>query len=458
MNIGDIFTVEIEKMINGGNAIARIDNFPIFIENACPEDKIKIKITKLNKAYAIADIVEIISESKYRIKPFCAFSKICGSCDWQHIDYNEQLNQKSKIVNETLKNIAGIEIEVPKTIASPQITEYRCKVQYPVSQTKVSKRLVSGYYKKNSHELINIKYCPIQPKIINEINEFIKEEASNLGISGYIEKKHTGLLRHIVYRISSDRSNILIIFVVNSNNIDKNLIKLAESLSNKFKEVTGICANFNEKKTNVILGKETQRIIGNDYYIERLRGIEYKVSANSFFQVNPLSAANIFDKLKELIKENIENPTILDAYSGVSSIGIWMNDIAKTVTCVEEVKSASKDALDNIQLNNLSNFEIINDDADKVFKKFILENRKFDVTIIDPPRKGSSEKALENLINLTSKYLLYVSCNPSTLARDLKYLLSNGFKINYIQPFDMFPHTYHIETVVLLEQTNINSI
>lgn len=452
MNIGSEYTVKVEKMINEGYALARVNNIPVFISEACPNDVVKIKINKINKNYLQAEIIEIIEPSPQRVKPLCSLHNVCGSCNWQHIAYEEQLNQKQLIVSETLKRIAGNSTNVEKTIPSPKIAEYRCKVQLPVSQTKVSKRILSGYYKKNSHELINIKFCPMQPQIINEITEFIKVEAQKLGLSGYDEKSHKGLLKHIVYRISSDLNDILVILVINADKYEKTLNELTEVISKQFPSIKGICVNYNSRKTNVIMSQKTQKIYGNDYYIEKLSNYKYKISANSFFQVNPLCAELIFNKVLELINSRIEKPSILDAYSGVSSFGVWLSSIASRVVCIEEVLSASQDAKCNIELNNLNNIEIINGDASVEFKKLIDRNEKFDVSLTDPPRKGCSEESLNNLIKLTNKYIVYVSCNVSTLARDMKILNESGFKTIYVQPVDMFPNTYHVETIALFEK------
>ncbi len=454
MLINDEFTVKIEKFLNEGNGLAHIDSFPIFVDSVCVGDIVKIRIKSVNKTYARAEAVELIEKSKFRIKPVCALHNVCGSCNWQFTEYSEQLRQKKNIVSEILHKFADFNCDIQDTIPSPKIYEYRCKVQYPVSQTKVSKRILAGYYKKKSHELINIKHCPLQPNIINKINEFIKIKAFELKISGYNEKKHSGLLRHAVYRISSDGTQILVILVLNSTGYNSEIFKLAELIASEYKQVKGVCANFNDRKTNVILGENTKCIIGEDYYIEELAGIKYKVSANSFFQVNPYCAEKIFDTVKSLITSKITAPRILDAYSGVSSFGIWLASIAKEVVSVEEAISASKDAAENIKLNNIKNMVIKNGDAAEEFSKMIKNKETFDVSIIDPPRKGCSAESTENLVKLTSKLIIYISCNVSTLARDMDILIKKGFKPVYIQPADMFPHTFHIETVVLFEKTN----
>lgn len=451
MNVNDVLEVKVEKMVYGGSALARVDSVPIFIDGGCPDDTLKIKIIKKNKNFLNAEIVEIIEPSKYRIKPICSLHNVCGSCNWQYISYDEQLKQKENIVKETIKNITGQDYKIEPILSSPLQKEYRCKVQYPVSQTRVSKRILSGYFKKNSHELINVKFCPMNKPIISEITEFLKLKSQELDITGYDEKTHKGLLRHFVFRQSADESEIILIIVINDNQIIKNLRVLADETMQKYPQIKGICANFNTKKTNVILDKITKVISGNDFYIERLSNKQYKVSANSFFQVNPYCATLIFDKVKELISENTTNPTILDAYAGVSSFGIWMSDIASKVVCVEEAVSSSKDAIQNVNLNNLNNVEIINGDAAVEFKKLIDNKIKFDVCLVDPPRKGCSEESIKNLVNLSRDYIAYVSCNISTLARDMNLLAEYGYYPIYIQPADMFPNTYHVETICLFK-------
>ncbi len=443
---------KIEKMVYGGNALARNGEYTVFIENGCRGDVVEAETIKMTKNYSVAKINEIIEPSEYRIKPLCALHNVCGSCGWQHIDYMCQLKEKQNIVKETIKNITGKDYDVEQTIPSPKIKEYRCKVQLPVAQTKQSKRILTGYYKKNSHELINIKYCPMQSNLINDITVFIKEEAQKLNITGYDEKHHRGLLRHIIIRQSSSQNNILVTFVINAVNAEKSLYILAENVINKYQQVKGVCANFNTKRTNVITGEKTITLAGNDYIIEELGGRKYKISAGSFFQVNPYCAEVIFNKVYELIENRVKNAVILDAYSGVSSFGVWLSPIASKIVSVEEVKSASKDAFDNLKLNNINNIEIINSDAAIAFKDMLKKGVCFDISLTDPPRKGCSMDSAQAICELTSKYIIYVSCNVSTLARDMNIFEQYGFSPVHIQPVDMFPNTPHIETVVMFEK------
>ena len=454
MKINDEIELTVEKLVYEGSALAKYDGMPVFIDGGCPGDLLKAEVVKLNKNYAKAKIKEILAPSPHRIKPFCPIHNVCGGCSWQYIAYDYQLEQKRNIVEETIKKITGEHIEVKPVIPSPETREFRSKLQYPCTQTKVSKRIIAGYYKKGTHEIVNVKYCPIQPKIIGKILEFIRTKAAELSITAYNEKKHKGELRHIIFRFSKSENTCLIIFVVNAHQLSDKLKKLSRAVMEEFAHVTGCCINYNTEKTNLIMSNDTRKIQGENFYYEKIGDIKYRISANSFFQVNIGSAENIFNNVKNIIEKNYGKPKILDAYSGVSSFGLWLKDIAKSVTCVEEAPSSSKDAIENVKLNNAQNFTILNGDAKQIFKDLIDNGELFDVTVLDPPRKGCEKESLDIAIKLTSKAIIYVSCNPSTLARDLKYLQENGFSTKYIQPVDMFCHSYHIESIAWLEKKN----
>lgn len=447
MNINDELTVKVEKLSNLGYGIAKVDGFVIFIENACPEDELKIKITKVTKNYANAKIVEIINASSHRVEPFCAMQKVCGACQLQFIDYDYQLELKRQIVEDAMRSIANLDIEIPKPIPSPATKEYRHKIQYPVSQTKVSRRILAGYYKPQSHEIVNIKHCPIQPAICDDIMEFIRVKAFDFGISGYNDKKHVGDLRHVVIRSSKATGKQLVTLVVNSKKVFERLKDFCNAIYAENKEVCGVCVNFNTKQTNVILGSETECVCGKDFVKERILDKTFRIGPNTFFQVNPESAENIFSYVKTYIKDNFENPVVLDAYAGTAAFGISISDEAEKVVSVEENKEAVEKAREVIELNEIKNVEIHNMDTALYLSKV---KRKFDVIILDPPRKGCSQKSLDEVLRLLKGVIIYVSCNPATLARDLKYLCEKGCKVQSIQPFDMFCHTYHVENVAII--------
>ena len=453
-DIPEELIVKIEKLSNLGYGIARVDGYVIFVENACPGDTVKIKVGKKNKNFANAKIIEIIEPSKHRIQPICPMQKVCGACQIQFIDYDYQLQLKKEIVEDTMginKGDGNHWVEIRDVIASPKSQEYRHKIQYPISETKESGRILAGYYKPASHELINIKYCPIQPSYCDKIIDFIRDVAKECGVSGYREKQHCGDLRHVVIRTSAYNNKNLVILVINSVKVLDKVKKLAKRIYTELDNVVGVGINLNPKKTNLIMGDETEIIEGEGFIEEKLCDKVFKVGANTFFQVNPYTANNIFEYIKKYISENFESPLVLDAYAGISTFGICLSDVAKKVVTVEEVKASTDLASKIIKENGIKNVEVHNMDAGKFFEKELnTEGRKFDVTVLDPPRKGCTQESLDYALKLTSKKIIYVSCNPATLARDLKYLVEKGCKVEFIQPFDMFPHTYHIENVAII--------
>lgn len=446
MNINDELVLNIEKLSNLGFGIAKIDGFVVFVQGACPGDVIRAKITKLNKNYAYAEIIEITIPSKSRVKPFCPMQKVCGACQIQFIDYDRQLVFKSEMVKDAMRNIAGFDLEIPKTIPAPENICYRHKIQYPVSQTKVSKRILAGYYKPQSHEIVNIKYCPIQPPICDKIIEFVREKAPLYNISGYDEKTHSGDLKHVVLRVSEYSGNVLVTLVFNSSQKFHRYEKFAYAIYDEFEKVSGVCLNFNSKQTNVILSNKSECICGDNFVEEKILDKIFKIGANTFFQVNPKSAENIFAYVKDEIK-NFDAPSVLDAYAGIAAFGIVVSNAAGAVVSVEENKDSIKMAEEALEINNIKNVELHAQDTAKYLSSV---KRKFDITILDPPRKGCSQLSLELSLKHTKKEIIYVSCNPATLARDLKYLCQKGCTLKSIQPFDMFCHTYHVETVAVL--------
>lgn len=451
MKVNEEYTLQIEKLTNLGLGLGRIDNFVVFVPNACPKDKLRIKIDKVNKNFANASILEIIEPSKFRVKPFCPMQKVCGACQLQFINYDYQLEIKRQIVQEAIKTIGGLDLEISKTIPSPQNKEYRHKIQYPVSRTKNSERILAGYYKPKSHEIVNIKYCPIQPQICDEIIEFIRQKAFDFGIKGFNEKKHDGDLRHVVIRSSAETGKNLVVLVVNATKSFDRLKDFAKAIYNEFEQVCGVCVNYNSKKTNVILGTKSECLAGDDFIEEKILDKIFKIGGSTFFQINPKSAENIFKYVKNYIKEHFEAPLVLDAYAGITSFGIVISDVCKKVVSVEENKESCNLARNTASQNKITNVEIHNMDAEKFFEK---EKRKFDVIILDPPRKGCTKESLDQALRLlkhdNSATIIYVSCNPATLARDLKYLTEKGANVQSIQPFDMFCHTYHVENVAII--------
>ena len=428
MNLKDEIIVNIEKLAFGGEGIARHEGFVIFVENSIPNDKLKIKITSLNKHFARAKILEIITPSPNRTKPFCPMYNSCGSCQGQNIDYDFLVEQKQIILKDIFPKY-----NIPSLIKSPKTLQYRNKIQYPCTQTKNSKRILLGYYKNNSHDITDIKYCPTAPELMNNISQYIRE---NFPFSCYVEKTKKGLLRHIVARFST-KGDVLITFVLNTNKFEDNIFY--QNLADTFSQIKGIFINFNTKNTNKILGEKTIKILGDDYIQENLENKKYLLGATSFFQVNPYCAVELFNKVKEKVKKN---STILDCYGGSGVIGIYLE--AKAITLIEQNPESIKLARKNYELNNIKNYEIFKGNAEDYIDKF--KNKQFDYVIIDPPRSGCDKKVLENIVKLSNK-IIYISCNPQTLKRDIEYLEKFNFKTNEIQGIDLFPFTHHIECI-----------
>lgn len=452
---GDEIELKIEKLTYEGSSLARTDdNFVVFVKNAAPDDVVKVKITKVNKSYATGDIVEIIEPSGHRQKPFCPLFNACGGCSYQYINYDYLLEQKNNMLKEALMKLT-LQPKFLEAKKSPIDKCFRHKIQYRVSETRNSKRLLVGYYKEKSHDITNIKFCPIQPPLADEMAQYIRD---NWTLGGYIEKKHQGLLRNFVLRLSSNLGCALITFVLNINKKDFEKTRFAvddflNKMMKQFPHIKGAVVNFNPERTNRIFSNDFETIAGEDFIYETLESADgtkkkYKVSSASFFQVNPKCAVGLFDSVKSLVAND---STILDAYGGVGAIGIWLCDKARKICLVEESEQAVIDAKENFKLNKCKSYEIFLDDAKVQFKKFLKEKKKFSYVIVDPPRKGCDKEALELLSSLSDS-IIYVSCNPQTLARDILILEELGFKAKTTQAVDMFPYSYHIESVTLIER------
>jgi len=462
MKKGEIVKLNIEKLIYGGEGIGKTpEGMTVFVPDTVSGDLINAEILTVKKNFAKAIIKEVIIPSEQRVKPFCPLAKVCGGCQWQHVAYEEQLRAKKQIIEECIHSIAGMDIPVKEVIRNDEITEYRCKVQYPVGQKKVSKNFTAGYYKKGTHEIVNIKYCPIQPRIIDEITEFLRTKAFELNLTAYEEKTGRGLIRHFVFRYSQTNKNLILTIVVNASNQENDSLKdLCILVKKEFSDIEGVLVNFNTSRTNIIMGRKTELIEGNNHIEEVLDGKIFRISADSFFQVNPHAAQKMFSEVRNIVSnviphqvqhENKEKPSILDVYAGSGSFSIYLSDLASGIKAVEESESAVQDGLENLKLNNINNISFIQGNAYKILQDMANNREKFDVVVLDPPRKGCSESVINAVKQIAENYVIYISCNPSTLARDIK-LLGEGFAAEFIQPVDMFCHTYHVESIAVLKK------
>jgi len=424
---------KIEKVIYGGSGIATFDGIKVFVPYSAPGDVVQAKIVEKKSNYYVAKIKKIIAPSPQRTEPPCPYFKDCGGCDLQHIKYDAQLEIKKAFALESLDRIGHITLSRPLQIISSPSFHYRNKTQYPL----MNRPLKIGFYKQLSHHVVDIEHCLLHPQIFDDIRTLIKELIIDAKEPVYNEIKHTGNLKHIQLRQGINTGEILVTYVTRTPNISE---KLYATLPQKFSRIIGITQNINSEKTNRILGNKNKILFGNDYFYEQLLDKKFKVSANSFFQINTTQAENLVKKLREYIGTAEQ---VLDLYCGVGVMSIATADLSRKIYGVEASGKAICDALENIKLNNIGNIEY---KASPV--EFAIKNYKnIDTVILDPPRKGCSESVLHDLAKLKPQTIIYISCNPTTFARDLATLQQRNYYLEKYELIDMFPQTYHVESI-----------
>ncbi len=452
IKVGEMIEVNIDRMAFGGEGVARYHGLVIFVPDTVTGDFILCQLVTVKKDYARAQLVKVTTPSQHRIKPPCNVSSLCGGCQWQFIDYEYQLQTKQSVIIDSFQRIAKINPVINPVIPNPNREQSRVKVQYSVQIDKIENNILIGYFQKGTHNVINLEYCSVQPNIINKITEFIRKQIIQLNILS-INITDQCLIRHVVYRYSVTQNNIIVVLVIHSNKISDALRQLCINISSEFPHVDGVLVNHNLSKSSSILGNMTTKIVEKSFIIENIGGYEFQISAESFFQVNPIVAQLMLSEVYQHIEENIFNGSVLDVYSGVGLFALYVSQITSRVVCVEESKSAVNDLRNNIQNNSLENkIQWIQGNADHILPLLLRDKESFDLVILDPPRQGCSIDVIKSTVRLAKSFILYISCNPTTLARDVKIILEHGFSIQSIQPYDMFSYTYHIETIVLIKK------
>ena len=416
----------------------------IFCDGIFIGEEADIEIRYQRAGVFYGKVKKLYNLSKDRIQPKCKVCTICGGCQYQQLEYKAQLDIKTKRVKDALNRIAHLkDIEINKCIGMDNPYNYRNKIQMPFGKDKKG-NVVYGFYKENSHEIIPIKECQIEDKRAASILWDIKELVKKYRIPVYNEDNGSGLLRYVLIRTSYHFKELMVVLVVSHLNFpgQRNFI---DELTKLHPEITTIVENENNRHTNVILGNKEKVLYGTGHIKDSILGLTFEISASSFYQVNPIQVEILYKTALDLLDIN-KTQVVLDAYSGVGTIGLIASKNAKQVISVEINKFAHRNAIENAKRNNVSNIEFYCDDAGEFIKNY---DKQLDVVIMDPPRKGSDEKFLSTLINKKIEQIIYVSCDPETLARDLLYL-SEYYKVDYVQPVDMFPMTCHVETVVRL--------
>ena len=431
-----------------GEGIAKIDNFTIFIPGTIKGEKVKIIIVKVLSSHGFGKIVEIIEKSQARQDVDCNTYKRCGGCNLRHVKYEETLKMKQNavqsLVNKTLKN----KLQVKETIGMENPLHYRNKAQYPIGINKQGEPVI-GVFANRTHEVIPIDNCLIQNRKSEEIAKFIVEFIKKKNISIYDEKTGKGLVRHIVTKVGIKTGEIMCVIVINGHKIPSEN-ELVENLKTRYPEIKAIVKNINMKTTNVILGQENINLYGNGYIEDILGEYKFKISPLSFYQVNPVQAEKLYNlgvSMAEITKKDV----VFDLYCGIGTISLFMSKFAKKVYGIEIVEEAVKMAKENALNNNVSNTEFFAGDVEIVLDDLINnKGLKADVVMFDPPRKGLDKKSIDNILNIRPKKIVYISCNPATLIRDLADF-ENEYDIKTIIPVDMFPFTSHIECCSVLQ-------
>lgn len=442
------YEVDVVDIGQGGVGIGKHDGFTVFVDGGLISDKLKVKITKSKKNYAVGEIVEIIEKSPFRVERVCS-DKLsdCGGCQIQELDYQKQLDIKTNEVKQTISRIGKLnDTLVHPTLGMENPFRYRNKAQFPIQ--KIDGKTVIGFYKKKSHDVIPTDKCIIQHDVNDKIIKIIKTYIKAYNVSIYDEKTHTGVLRHLVTKVGFETKEIMVVLVANGKKLPY-LNELASVLKENVPGFKTLVLNTNREKTNVILGKENKVIYGDGKINDYIGDLVFEISPLSFFQVNPSQTEVLYNKALEYADLK-ENDTVFDIYCGIGTISLFLAQKAKKVYGVEIVGDAIKDAKINAKLNKLENTEFFVGKAEEVVPKLYKEGKTANVVVVDPPRKGCEESVLDTIVSMEPDKVVYVSCNPSTLARDLAYLDERGYKCKEIQPVDMFPHTMHVESVALL--------
>ncbi|BDR85011.1 23S rRNA (uracil(1939)-C(5))-methyltransferase RlmD [Clostridium tetani] len=440
------YNLYITGMGTKGEGIGKINNFTIFVTGAILGEEVEVNIIKVNKNYAVGKLLNIITPSANRVEPPCDIYTKCGGCQLQHMSYKEQLNFKRQKVKDALLRLGGIDVEVEEVLGMENPYRYRNKVQLPIGKEKGKVNI--GFYAPRSHNIIDLKSCFIQDEKADKIIKILKEWIEKFNVSIYDEKEHKGNLRHIMVRTAFRTGQIMIVLVTKDKKLPHKE-ELINKLTEDLEGVVSIIQNMNSQKTNVVLGKESIVLWGKDKIIDYIGNFKFAITPLSFFQVNPIQTEVLYNKALEYADLKGDE-VVFDAYCGTGTISLFLSQKAKKVYGVEIVNEAIESAKLNARENNVNNVDFIVGESEQIIPELIEKGIKADVVVVDPPRKGCEKSLLEAMAKMAPEKIVYVSCDPATLARDLGVLEELGYKTMKVQPVDMFSNTYHVETIILM--------
>ncbi|MGL4345974.1 MAG: 23S rRNA (uracil(1939)-C(5))-methyltransferase RlmD [Cellulosilyticaceae bacterium] len=450
-----VYTMPIVDIGSDGAGIGKMNDFTVFVPDAVTGDTASVKILKVKKHFAFGKVVEIVDPSPLRQEHRCNVAAQCGGCQLQHMSYDAQLDWKTKKVKDALERIGGLKgIEVQPTLGMQEPWAYRNKAQYPIRMENGELKI--GFFANRSHRVVASETCDIQDPRNTQILQILKAFLLDNKISIYDEERHQGLVRHVLIKTGYFSKEIMVCLVINGQSLPHQ-DKLIATLT-QVEGIKSIVLSHNTAKTNVILGYDTTVIYGEDAIIDTIGDLKFKISPLAFFQVNPLQTKVLYDKALEYADLKGDE-TVWDAYCGIGTISLFLAQKAKHVYGVEIIEEAIVNARENAHLNHMDNTTFYAGKAEEVIPTlFEEEGISADTIVVDPPRKGCEEALLSTLIKMSPHKIVYVSCDPATLARDLGYLTQNGYQVEQVQPVDMFPHTTHCETCVLLVKMRVNEV
>ncbi len=449
MNKNDEFVLRIEDMSVNGEGIGRYEGMTFFVKDAVIGDLARVGVTKLKKSYGYARLIEILAPSPDRVDPVCAFSRQCGGCQLQALSYEKQLEFKQRVVESDLRRIGGFyDIPMEPIIGMEEPYHYRNKAQFPIG-TDRDGHIITGFYAGRSHRIVPNRDCVLGVPVNRRILDIVIGYLERLDVPAYDETTGNGLIRHVLIRYGFSTGEILVCLIINGDELP-NADELIRELS-ALPGMTGICVNINTTRNNVILGDETRVLWGQGFITDHIGDIRFRISPASFYQVNPVQTEVMY-RLASEYADLTGSETVWDLFCGIGTISLILAGNAGQVYGVETVPQAVEDARLNARINGITNTEFFNGKAEEIFPGICgKEDRaRPDVVVLDPPRKGCSEKLLVALTEASPDRIVYVSCNPATLARDLKFLCDGGYRLARVRPVDNFCQTVHIETVVLL--------
>lgn len=439
----EIYRTSVSGFTSEGLGVCRVEGCAVFVPNAAPEEEYDIRIEHIGKNAAYGKIVTIITRSEERVNRACPYAKQCGGCDFWHITYEAECEIKRQRVLDALNRIGGQDLETLEITGAKTCVGYRNKVQFPVAKGN------AGFYKKGTHDLIPIDHCLIQPKCADEAREAVLRWMKECRVPSYDEETHTGLVRHIFVRYGEKTGQILVCLVCNGTDLPKK--KRLLELLQRIPGMTSIAMNVNTRKGNAIMGDTTKTLWGEDAIEDILCGLRFRISPRSFYQVNRDQAEILYKKAIACANLTGEE-TVLDLYCGTGTITLCLAKRAKRVIGVEVIDAAIEDAKKNAATNGITNAEFFCADAGQAAKKLSEEGTHPDVIVVDPPRKGLSLDVIEAIQTMAPKKVVYVSCDPATLARDVKLLCERGYQLTHAEAVDLFPRCSHIESIVCLRR------